>query len=379
MVMLGAILLGISSCRFMPAGLSRSAVRVNLPASRTSILIVITNPESRSAMRATGALVVASARLGEQVIILSALDGTVLASARAPGPPGIQVPAPPASLPSHPTSFQKAEHQQALERYQSMMLQARAALRAESRRELTMWASTTVARAGARPLLPGTQAVRLGHALSAAVSALSSLQQAGMGAVSSVIAIEGVTGTMARSVPGRLTGLQGSTVVVDDFPGTSDEESAWQASLAQSGVARSVMLTPATHGQLMPVVQQGLDGAVTDTLTSVLFGLGQYRIQTAALLQLRRLLNLLTVTYPSATASINGYTDNLPVPGGNLQLSRQRAQAVEDWLVAHGVSAGRLVAFGYGDADPLAPNAPRGQPLNRRVVVVIDPAVVAGA
>jgi OOP family OmpA-OmpF porin len=48
-------------------------------------------------------------------------------------------------------------------------------------------------------------------------------------------------------------------------------------------------------------------------------------------------------------------TDSLPAQGGNLQLSLLRAQAVEDWLLAHGVAAARLQAFGYGDTDPVAP------------------------
>ncbi len=165
--------------------------------------------------------------------------------------------------------------------------------------------------------------------------------------------------------------------MVDDFPGSANDEAAWQASLLQGGAARAVVLTPAPDDQLISVVRQGLDGAVTDTLTSVLFGLGQYKLQDAALPQLRRLLHLLTVEYPDATASINGYTDSLPAPGGNLQLSRQRAQEVEGWLVEQGVAAGRLQAFGYGDSDPVAPNTSTGQPLNRRVVVVIDPAVSA--
>jgi outer membrane protein OmpA-like peptidoglycan-associated protein len=182
---------------------------------------------------------------------------------------------------------------------------------------------------------------------------------------------------MARSAPEPLTGLQASTVVVDDFPGNTNEEAAWQASLVQSGAARAVVLTPATDDQLIPVVREGLDGAIIDTLTSVLFGLGQYKIQTAALPQLGQLLRLLSVAFPQATASINGYTDSLPVPGGNLQLSRIRAQAVQQWLIKHGIAAGRLQAFGYGETDPVAPNSPAGQPLNRRVVVVIDPATSA--
>ena len=170
-------------------------------------------------------------------------------------------------------------------------------------------------------------------------------------------------------------GLQGATVVVSDFPGTSTEEAAWQADLAQGGVSRAVILAPATGSQLTVTVRQGLDGAVTDTLTSVLFGVGQYTLAPAALPQMRRLLHFLTVTYPDATASIDGYTDNLPTPGGgNLQLSHRRAAAVLSWLLANNVAAGRLQAVGYGDTDPVAPNTPSGQPLNRRVVVIIDPA-----
>jgi outer membrane protein OmpA-like peptidoglycan-associated protein len=87
-----------------------------------------------------------------------------------------------------------------------------------------------------------------------------------------------------------------------------------------------------------------------------------------------RLLNLLQVRYPLSAASIDGYTDDLPVPGGNRRLSWRRARAVLDWLAAHGVQASRLQAVGHGSADPVAPNTPQGQPLNRRVVVVIDPA-----
>ena len=123
-------------------------------------------------------------------------------------------------------------------------------------------------------------------------------------------------------------------------------------------------------------MDQGLDGATADTLTSVLFGLGKYTLQKAALPQLRQLLHLLTVTFPNATATIDGYTDSLPAPGGNALLSMQRAQRVLTWLVAN-ESTGRLEAVGCGDTDPVAPNTPHGQPLNRRVVVVIDP--VAGS
>ena len=146
----------------------------------------------------------------------------------------------------------------------------------------------------------------------------------------------------------------------------------------QGGAARAVILTPATDDQLAPVVEQGLDGAVAGTRDQRPVRPRPVQLfQATARPQLRRLLHLLTVTYPHATATINGYTDSLPAPGGNILLSRQRAQAVEEWLIAHGAATRRLQVFGYGDTDPVAPDSSRGQPLNRRVVVVIDPALSA--
>lgn len=58
---------------------------------------------------------------------------------------------------------------------------------------------------------------------------------------------------------------------------------------------------------------------------------------------------------------------------------RNRETFTCDAHVVLGKSDWRLEAFGYGDSDPVAPDAADGQPLNRRVVVVIDPATAAGA
>lgn len=350
-----------------------------LPAAKPSVLILLTDPASQAAMRATGALVTASARPGERLFMLSDQNGTTLASSQAPPSPSMRGPALPTQLPSHPTSFQKARHTQAVRQYQAMLRTDLASLRRKQQAELATWARSLINEADARPVLQRAQNGSIATALSAATSDLFSLRQVGLGYESgTVIAIIGVAAAAAAvsAAPSLPSGLQGSSVVVSDFPGDIKEQAAWQSSLAQSGAARTVVLTPDTDSQLLAVVQQGLDGAVSDTLTSVLFALGQHELQAAALTQLRQLLHLLTVKYPHATATINGYTDSLPAPGGNLQLSLQRAQAVEAWLLAHGVVAARLQAFGYGDTDPVAPNTPHGQPLDRRVVVLIDPAVL---
>jgi outer membrane protein OmpA-like peptidoglycan-associated protein len=341
------------------------------------VLALITDQGSSTAMKITSTLLSETARTGERVIILGERGRAVLASSTAPAPPSLRAPEPPTPLPADPTSFQKARYGQAVRHYQEELQRARQSLQNRQHAELVSWAQSVAAQAdsAARQQHPGSPDIAA--SLGEAAAGLSSLRQSGGGsAAGETVAIIGAGPAIALYAPLVPANLQGSTVVVDDFPGMSDEEAAWQAALDQAGARRAVILTPATDSQLEATVEQGLDGAVTDTLTSVLFGLGRYTLEPAALPQLRRLLHLLTVTYPDATASIDGYTDNLPVPygGGNLQLSQRRAAAVLDWLLANNVPASRLQAVGYGDADPVAPNTPQGQPLNRRVVVIIDPA-----
>jgi outer membrane protein OmpA-like peptidoglycan-associated protein len=379
-VVLGVVLTGVAGCRVTFTSHPPGMRRLSLRGGATSVLIIVADPDSPDAMRAAGTLAVGSVRPGERLLILGAQGGPILASSQAPPSPSMQVAEPPAPLPSDPTSFQKARHAETVQQYQKMIVRDLASLYRRQQEGLAAWAKSVVADARSTGVLQSARNVDISADLGAAVSYLFSLRQAGMGyATGTVVAIMGVDGVTAPSAPTLPAGLRGSTVVVGDFPGSLDEQAAWQSSLMQEGAARVVMLAQGTEDQLMPVVEQGLDGAVTDTLTGVLFALGQYKIRAAALPQMRRLLHLLTSRYPRATVTINGYADSLPVPGGNLELSRLRAHEVERWLIAHGVAPGRLQAFGYGDSDPVAPNTPKGQPLNRRVVVVIDPATAAGA
>ncbi len=69
---------------------------------------------------------------------------------------------------------------------------------------------------------------------------------------------------------------------------------------------------------------------------------------------------------------VEGHTDSQGDPEVNLALSKERAQAVAEYLVQAGIDASRLEVEGYGDARPIAPNlTPMGRELNRRVEFVI--------
>ena len=62
---------------------------------------------------------------------------------------------------------------------------------------------------------------------------------------------------------------------------------------------------------------------------------------------------------------VEGHTDAAGTPGYNLNLSQRRAQAVVRYLGDRGVSATKLVARGYGQSRPIAPDPLSGD--NRRV------------
>ncbi len=370
----GVVLVCLSGCGYLSAPHPVHAATLTLPKAHPSVLMVITDPDSPTAMLETESLVAATARTGERLVILDDQSGAMLATSTAPPPPSVEIPAPPAPLASHPTSFEKARYDKAASQYKATVQRAEVTVRALQRSELAAWGTRIVATAQTR--LAGRRAgtPNIDVSLDAAAADLSSMHQVDVTAgTSTVIALVGLGRVIAPSAPVPSASLQASTIVVSDFPDSSTAEAAWQASLLQAGADRVMLLTGAIDDQLAFVIRQALDATVTDTLTNVLFGLGQYKLTATALSPLRQLLYLLTVRYPDATATIVGYTDDLPTPGGNVRLSELRAEAVEQWLVTHGVASDRLQAFGYGDADPAAPNTSDGQPLNRRVDIIIDP------
>ena len=78
--------------------------------------------------------------------------------------------------------------------------------------------------------------------------------------------------------------------------------------------------------------------------------------------------------YPTTTAVIEGYTDEVGSDDYNMQLSQRRAESVVKSLEENfGIDPSRLSAKGYGKTRPIADNATdAGRQKNRRINAIID-------
>lgn len=340
------------------------------PTQRPSVLVVLLSNSTAASGLARSMLLI-SARPGEHLTILSLTSGAVLSSGRAPQPPRLRLPGPPVR-PADATTFELASYRHARARYAARLRHDRIVLRTREETRLRDWVSHEVAHAAAAAL-GGSQAGP-SASIPAALAAISGWREAGVRAGNrQVLAIIGMS-QLPAIVRQAHVDLSGDSLVVADDEGSGGSEAALQAALVQAGAGSAVVLGAASAGEIAAVVSRDLTATISYPLARVRFGPGKSGLPAMAGPGLRALLHLLIVMYPHATATVNGYTDNLPVPGGNTELSWRRARAVVAWLIRHGISAGRLRAVGHGAAFPQAPNQPGGQAENRRVVVVIEPA-----
>lgn len=81
---------------------------------------------------------------------------------------------------------------------------------------------------------------------------------------------------------------------------------------------------------------------------------------------------------PTIKVEVSGHTDSKGNDAANLKLSKQRAEAVANYLIQKGINKSRIIAKGYGETAPIAPNNlpngkpnPEGMQLNRRVELKI--------
>ncbi len=131
------------------------------------------------------------------------------------------------------------------------------------------------------------------------------------------------------------------------------------------------------QGTGVSVTRQG-NNIILNMPSDITFPINQYAIQPRFYPVLNSVAKVLKHYYKTQII-VAGYTDDTGTPQYNLQLSRKRAQAVADYLIAQGVQPIRIQTVGYGEADPVASNATAaGRAQNRRVTITLIPVTQTG-
>ncbi len=130
------------------------------------------------------------------------------------------------------------------------------------------------------------------------------------------------------------------------------------------------------HNQGCPVVdtvQHMVEEQVNRQAKNIFFATSSDILLPASTQALDEIVEVLK-RHSSYNISIHGHTDSTGRAETNLRLSQQRAEAVQRYLVQHGVPAANISARGYGATVPLQPNTTaEGRAMNRRVEIRLTP------
>jgi len=102
-------------------------------------------------------------------------------------------------------------------------------------------------------------------------------------------------------------------------------------------------------------------------LKNIFFDPSKATLRPTSNVELDKLVSLMK-KYPKLIVEISGYSDSKGDDNLNLKLSQERAESVLNYLTEKSIAKERMIAKGYGKANPVASNeTDEGRQLNRRV------------
>ncbi len=135
---------------------------------------------------------------------------------------------------------------------------------------------------------------------------------------------------------------------------------------------------PSVAGQDMPIssnAAQGCEERILQTMgdRKLNYVFGTYQLAPESNAVLDDVYKVMANCPGTVKVTVAGYTDNAGDATANQLISKARAQAAADALVARGFDAGRIDVKGYGATSPVADNStPDGRAANRRVVFLVS-------
>ena len=106
-------------------------------------------------------------------------------------------------------------------------------------------------------------------------------------------------------------------------------------------------------------------------LNNIFYDYDKATLRPESKAELNRLYDLMTDN-PKLKVELGAHTDSDGSDSYNQDLSERRAKSVVDYLIDRGVARERLIAKGYGEKTPVAPNdTPENKQKNRRTELKI--------
>ncbi len=161
--------------------------------------------------------------------------------------------------------------------------------------------------------------------------------------------------------------------VAEVFTSPKREAGAEEVGPERAGLEIAGRLRPAQDAGARTDALRGCQVQVIALMSSGKIGFepAKTEISTESHVLLDRLLSVIE-TCPEARIVISGHTDSTGSESSNMELSLRRAEAVAEYLAAHGVTSSRLSAVGYGENRPIADNATEaGRARNRRIEIAV--------
>jgi OOP family OmpA-OmpF porin len=112
-------------------------------------------------------------------------------------------------------------------------------------------------------------------------------------------------------------------------------------------------------------------------IKDIYFDYNSAMLRTVSIVELNKLVVIMNDN-PTIKVEVGSHTDSVGKDDANLRLSQSRAQSCVTYLITKGISPARIVAKGYGETMPAAPNSlpngndnPAGRQLNRRTTFTV--------
>ena len=139
------------------------------------------------------------------------------------------------------------------------------------------------------------------------------------------------------------------------------QETQQQESAPEVNTAKQLQTTDKAETK---VAVQGAAESAKVTFPAIYFGFNRIAIRPSEVSKLKNILCILKEN-PEMKVMVTGWCDTRGSVAVNRRISRQRAQALKNWLVKRGIAASRISVVGKGsDASRTAPKARRVETTN---------------